>query len=275
MLSTNQRVAAALVDRSVACFGRIHNCASYCSASLPSVEGHAGLVQQLLAAGADEQQALQYHDSSDTPENPAAAQAARLLLRSLAGPHTGTQQQQQDEQQQQWAARPTSVQQSSFGALPHMHIGTLLAALPLEHAQLELSAAGFPQLHTAAANLDLPALQQELQQGGLAAATAVDTYNNTALHFAADCRFAHGIGVLLSAGANPNAVNQWHRTPLHYAAMQRQHPALITPLLLAGADVAAADMDGNTPLHVATCQAVVCGRTKAMTGMHGPRGLWL
>ena len=58
--------------------------------------------------------------------------------------------------------------------------------------------------------------------------------------------------VLLEAGANPNARDQWGQTPLHRAAAHLTASLLlIEPLLAAGADLDARDKKGRTPLHLA------------------------
>ena len=59
------------------------------------------------------------------------------------------------------------------------------------------------------------------------------------------------IQVLLEAGANPMARNQWGNTPLHIAANRTDDLAVIEALLAAGADVRAQNEDGNRPVDLA------------------------
>ena len=58
------------------------------------------------------------------------------------------------------------------------------------------------------------------------------------------------MSVLLKAGANVDAANEYGYTPL-YAAAQEGHEACVSLLLEAGANKDAADKIGFTPLHVA------------------------
>src|SRR3954462_7146351 len=93
---------------------------------------------------------------------------------------------------------------------------------------------------------------------------------DTALHLAAAGYRVEIVGLLLAAGADPDAATNHRRgRPLHYAAdgfingpawdAKRQVRA-IRRLLGAGADVNAADKNGATPLHRAVrtrCAAAV------------------
>ena len=58
------------------------------------------------------------------------------------------------------------------------------------------------------------------------------------------------IEVLLAAGANVMARNQFRNTPLHDAARAKESMAVIEALLASGADPMARDEKGNTPLHM-------------------------
>ena len=58
--------------------------------------------------------------------------------------------------------------------------------------------------------------------------------------------------LLLAAGADPNAADNYGRTPLMFAMMQQRTWCPIIPILLAvGANVHAQDTRGRTPLHYA------------------------
>ena len=81
----------------------------------------------------------------------------------------------------------------------------------------------------------------------------------TLLHHAAATResFVH---VLLDHGADPNARDAKNWTPLGYAALNREHGAVVTAHLVGlgadmqvrfGADPQTSNHDGNTPLHIA------------------------
>ena len=81
----------------------------------------------------------------------------------------------------------------------------------------------------------------------------------TLLHHAAATResFVH---ILLDHGADPNARDAKNWTPLGYAALNREHGAVVTAHLVGlgadmqvrfGADPETSNHDGNTPLHIA------------------------
>jgi ankyrin repeat protein len=76
--------------------------------------------------------------------------------------------------------------------------------------------------------------------------------HTTYLHMAAE--EVHGdltmILELIAAGAEVNALDSTHDTPLHRAAMMG-HLAIVQALITAGADVNAKDSFGITPLHMA------------------------
>ncbi|HEV3083500.1 MAG TPA: ankyrin repeat domain-containing protein [Gemmataceae bacterium] len=57
----------------------------------------------------------------------------------------------------------------------------------------------------------------------------------------------------LAAGADPNARDQWQRTPLHWAAANG-HTELARLLIEKGADPTAMDKWQNTPLHWAAAK---------------------
>ncbi len=77
-----------------------------------------------------------------------------------------------------------------------------------------------------------------------------DKYGNTALHYAAYKNKTEIVKLLLSKGANVNAVSINKETPLHLACFYG-NKEVIELLLAAGANVNAVRIDGWTPLHVA------------------------
>ena len=97
---------------------------------------------------------------------------------------------------------------------------------------------------------DLEAVRALLLEG--ADVNAAHGDGMTALHWAAERGDAPLAGVLLSAGANPEAVTRiGHYTPLHVAA-RAGHEAVVIELVESGADVGArASNGGATPLHLA------------------------
>ena len=79
---------------------------------------------------------------------------------------------------------------------------------------------------------------------------------HTALHWAAAGGDASAINRLIQAGADVNARDRLHTTPLHLAASLSARPDVITLLVEAGADVNARDRDDDrTPLHWAAQNA--------------------
>lgn len=75
-------------------------------------------------------------------------------------------------------------------------------------------------------------------------------YGDTPLHIVANWGDCEAISVLLSAGADVNAIGESGFTPLHCAAEQNRSGAIIL-LRKAGASTIG-DADGETPLELAT-----------------------
>ena len=105
-------------------------------------------------------------------------------------------------------------------------------------------------LYWAAWNNTSPEVIRLLLKAG-ADVNAKDEYGNTPLHPAAAGSTPEVISVLLKAGADVNAKDdEWGSTPLHNAALQNENPEVMSVLLKAGADVNAKDDEwGNTPLY--------------------------
>lgn len=91
-------------------------------------------------------------------------------------------------------------------------------------------------------------LIQSLSRSLIRAAPDKDENNETPLHMAAFLNAADQVQILLEAGANIEAVNNFGRTPLHVAASMNAVEA-IGALLDAGANVEALDDSKETPLH--------------------------
>lgn len=77
-----------------------------------------------------------------------------------------------------------------------------------------------------------------------------NTNNTTLLHYACIGPNVAAVRALLASGADASVLNDWKRSPAHYAASSAQHNVLEL-LCAAGADLRALDGDGNTPLDAA------------------------
>ncbi len=82
----------------------------------------------------------------------------------------------------------------------------------------------------------------------------VDEFGNTPLHYAVHISSKEVSDLLLDYNANPNARNKKGKTPLHIA-VQVDSDYLVRRLLLYGADPNIQDNEGNTPLHLAATRA--------------------
>ena len=91
----------------------------------------------------------------------------------------------------------------------------------------------------------------------------------TSLHHAVRDVDAETVGILLAAGADPNARDIDGETPLHHAARDGEAEA-VGVLLEAGADWNAGDHDGDTPLYQAD---VRWGRAEAVRALLTPEDL--
>lgn len=98
----------------------------------------------------------------------------------------------------------------------------------------------------------LPTASHGNDSGGLADVNAIDSTGYTALHMAADNNQVAAIEVLVQAGADVEAQDQHHWTPLHCAARYNCCQDAISALLVKhGANVNARDTAGESPLHIA------------------------
>ena len=108
-----------------------------------------------------------------------------------------------------------------------------------------------------------PAIVQLLLQAG-ADPLAVSDDGRTPLHDGARNSNPVVTAHLLAAGADPNALDNEGRTPLHEAARLSGNGRVIARLLAAGADPRAEAKDGRTPLHSALRVAAVSGVISAL-----------
>lgn len=79
---------------------------------------------------------------------------------------------------------------------------------------------------------------------------------HTMLHFASSLGFSRLVAGLLARGADPNALDNAHFTPLHMAAVHGQHE-IARRLMLAGASPRMRNLSGDLPLDIAESGAVV------------------
>jgi ankyrin repeat protein len=82
----------------------------------------------------------------------------------------------------------------------------------------------------------------------------VDEYGRTPLHYAANGRERDQVHALIAGGAAVSLPDDNGWTPLHFAA-QGGSAEVVTALLAAGAAVDPQDADGNTPLWRATMKS--------------------
>lgn len=104
-------------------------------------------------------------------------------------------------------------------------------------------------LHTAALAGDVPAVRLLLKSGADAGLAGM-RWGRTPLHWAAQFGREKVAGLLLAAGADPNACDEDGKTPLHLAALQGWTD-VYELLFRAGADVQAVDHVGCTAMHFA------------------------
>lgn len=99
---------------------------------------------------------------------------------------------------------------------------------------------------------------QSLLEAGIHVNGHGGAFHETALHHAAQNRWAAGVRFLLSAGASVYAKNQFGQTPLHYAAASKC-TTIIKLLLESGRPgvLDHRDMRGHTPLHDASASGCV------------------
>ncbi|PVU72509.1 hypothetical protein DDW10_04100 [Sulfolobales archaeon SCGC AB-777_J03] len=109
------------------------------------------------------------------------------------------------------------------------------------------------ELLSAALHGDLIKVRTALENG--ANPNAIDSYGSTPLHYVARIGRVEIVKILLEHGANPNAKDNDGRTPLHYAASWID-AGVVKILLEHGADPWIADNGGHIPLDYAKYRAI-------------------
>jgi ankyrin repeat protein len=97
--------------------------------------------------------------------------------------------------------------------------------------------------------------------------TGTDQGGRTPLHYAALANDTGTVCQLLAQGASPSAADRHGFTPLHFAAQQRSLAAEL--LLAAGAEVDAVNQYDNTPLAVAVMNSRGHGELIQLLRHHG------
>ena len=136
-------------------------------------------------------------------------------------------------------------------------VDELLLPFPEADQPRELRAAIAGRERAAPDRKRAAAMRRAVENDRIAAAAAGwRGRDKTALHWAAAGGDAGTINRLILAGADVNARDRLHTTPLHLAASLSARPEIITALIELGADVHARDRDDDrTPLHWAAQNA--------------------
>ncbi len=129
---------------------------------------------------------------------------------------------------------------------------------PEEHrtvAELLIADGAYYDIGSASALDDVTRVEALLAEDAALARKALE-FDMTALHWSARAGAAETTQLLLSQGADSNALNRSHRTPVQLAA-ELNHADVISLLANAGADLNTQDKKGRTPLHRATYEGMV------------------
>jgi ankyrin repeat protein len=109
---------------------------------------------------------------------------------------------------------------------------------------------GGPNLFLRAVKDGESEIVMKLVEYGADVKTAMDGYQNSALHYASFHGHHSIMKMLLQHGASPNSQNHVRNTPLHLAVENVQHESVVV-LLMSGADLAAENMLHQAPLQLA------------------------
>ena len=129
---------------------------------------------------------------------------------------------------------------------------------PEEHlkvAQLLINDGAYYDIGSASALNDETRVEVLLDEDPSLAQKALE-FDMTALHWSARAGAIGTSRLLLSRGADPNALNRSRRTAVQLAA-EMNHAEVLTVLAEAGADLNTQDKKGRTPLHRATYEGQV------------------
>ena len=142
------------------------------------------------------------------------------------------------------------------GAVIGGHVGAVAALLDTGvRADAVCSHREQTALHMAAMLGQHAVVALLLDRGAAGVVNVKDGFGNAPLHacLARGLQGTHAVvELLLAAGADVNAADEWHcRTPLHVAAAGRAGAEVMRALLDAGAAVEAEDDEGRRPLHLA------------------------
>lgn len=143
----------------------------------------------------------------------------------------------------------TSLQEAASPA----KVGT--QAERIKVARLLIEDGAYFDIGSASALNDVTRVEGILSEDATLAHRALE-FDMTALHWSARAGVAETTQLLISRGADPNAMNRSHRTPVQLAS-EMNHADIITLLAAAGADLNTQDKKGRTPLHRATYEGKV------------------
>ena len=107
------------------------------------------------------------------------------------------------------------------------------------------------EIHKAVKAKYIPRIEQLLDEGGATLANSRAEGGSTPLHWAAGAGKVNTMEVLISLGADVDALSDSDATPLHQAVLQH-HPEAVKLLIRSNADLNSQNKSGYTPLDYAT-----------------------
>ncbi|GBP92894.1 Ankyrin repeat domain-containing protein 54 [Eumeta japonica] len=150
------------------------------------------------------------------------------------------------------SGRPIPIEFNESPA--HDHVGKIKCSTKARHHRLKCRYSGIlctsrnQKLRFAASTNNTELVEKLLNSG--ADPNASDEYQRSPLHMAACRGYVDIVKMLLHHGANPNNKDSVGNTPLHLAACTSHIPVVIA-LLDAGTDVSANDRNGRNPIQIA------------------------